>query len=165
VIAYLLWGLATFIGTPWLLLRIDNDRPPGDSAKAAALLGYGLLGWPLSLPAFMVLPLGSAFVLAFPIVFLWSVGFAIWAVRSQPKPMASVGRARMLAGGGLAYLIMAAGLAALAYALFTGAYDRFIFEFAPAAGLVTSAVAFACSVAGVFVLRTASKTWRRAQPG
>src|SRR6185437_11503136 len=67
---------AVLFWTPWLILRVDSRRPPGDTAKAAAFLGYAMLGWPLSVAVIELVPTRFEFVLAFPVVLFWSVGFA-----------------------------------------------------------------------------------------
>jgi len=161
--AYLLWPLAHLFWTPWLILRVDNARPPGDTARATAFLGYAQLGWPLSALAIEIMPVKWEFLTAFPVVFLWSVTFATLGVwRRAPEPPSSR-RAWMLTGGVLAYFACALWLGVLVFAA-----QLNIRLPSPLGGLlhytrpVFATVAVLFALPGVFLAPVAVKTWRRA---
>jgi hypothetical protein len=116
-IGFAVWALAVLSWTPWIIFRVDRRSPRGDSARAAAILAYGLLGWPLAL-----IPLGAAEIfgvperapdLMFPVVFGPGVAAMIFASRQTPPPALTRKRAVFLAGGALIYLACAAGLGRL----------------------------------------------------
>jgi len=163
VLAYLLWPLATLFWTPWLIYRVDSSKPPGDTARAAAFLGYALLGWPLSAVIIELVPRVWEFVLGFPVVFLWSVGFAAKGVWPGRKPQASRRRAWMLTGGVAAYLACSLALVGVVVGGWLGLYHH------PALGgtapLVVGSIlagAVFAALPGLFLLPTALATWRKA---
>jgi hypothetical protein len=162
--AYILWAIADVFWTPWLILRVDARRPPGDTARATAFLGYAQLGWPLSALAIPFMPVRWEFLTAFPIVFLWSLAFTlagVWRRRNTPRPGAS--RAAMLAGGAFAWLACALLLLGAAALIWTRGRAA-VGDTAP---LVFGAIligAVLVALPGVCLAPIAWKTWRRATP-
>ena len=162
IFAYGLWALAVLFWTPWLILRVDSRRPPGDTAKAAAFLGYAMLGWPLSVAVIELVPTRFEFVLAFPVVFFWSVGFAALGVWPRPRPPASPRRARMLAGGATAYLACALLLAGPVAGAGAGLWrPPELGDLEMPAVILTLVLASFVALPGVVLLRVAWQTWRK----
>lgn len=162
-IAYMMWALADVFWTPWLILRVDRRRPPGDTAKVAAFLGYAHLGWPLSALAIQLMPVRWEFLTAFPIVLVWSVAFAVRGARPRPgKPQPSSRRAAMLAGGALAWLACALLLIAAA-ALLWARGRQVIGDTAPLVFGAIYAAAALMVVPGLCLAPVASRTWRQAR--
>lgn len=109
------WVLAAVIWTPWIIIRVRMGRPTGDTARAAGVLGIGLL--PLA-PLPFCLELLSTFAgaaVAFAIVFLWGAGAMLMAGLQWPRPKPGRGRTATLVLGGLSY-----GLVAALFFLFVG---------------------------------------------
>ena len=161
IFAYGFWALTTLFWTPWLIFRVDNRRPPGDTARATAFLGYALLGWPLSALAIELVPVKWEFFVAFPIVFLWSVAFAAKGVWPRPPTPASRRRALMLTGGVLAYLACALLLGGAV--LFLALRERAkLGDVAPLVLGATSVAALLCAIPGVCLVPVTWRTWRKA---
>jgi hypothetical protein len=120
VVAYLLWALGVLIWTPWIILRVDSRR--GDTARSAAILGYGLLAWPLFLLILIVAPERSRFLVAFPFVCLWGAAAMALAAWNTSPPRPSKARAGLLAGGGLVFGLYAAALVGALLGAILGRY-------------------------------------------
>jgi hypothetical protein len=155
-IALAIWGLGTLLWTPWIVLRVDRRQPAGDAARAAALLGYGLLIWLATPVLVFAAPKGTGALWAFPVIFAVGAGAMAAAAWPQTGPASpSSGRAGLLAGGGAAYLIGAAALGGLAYL-----FARHSGGFGLAVLLLALLVCLAALAGGAALLRAAWRTWR-----
>jgi hypothetical protein len=116
-VAFILWALAVLFWTPWIVLRVDRRSPPGDSARAAAILAFGLLGWPLAAAPFVLaIVLGlpdRAPDLMFPVVFGSGLASMLLAARHTPPAAPTTKRSAFLAVGALIYLACTAGFGGL----------------------------------------------------
>lgn len=102
------WGLAVAIWTPWIVLRVRMSRPTGDTARAAAVLGVGLLPWPFAIFAVAWLETWAGALAGFPLIYLWGAGAMAMAAFQWPRVTAAQ-RAGLLVAGGLSYGVVAAG--------------------------------------------------------
>jgi hypothetical protein len=117
--AFAFWAIAVVVWTPWTLARVASRRPREDVTHAAALLGYGLLAWPLGLGVGLALGAGGDGVglglgIAFPLVVAPGGAAIVLAGRDRPPGAPSAKRALFLAGGSLSYAVVAAALAGFA---------------------------------------------------
>ena len=85
-------------------------RPTGDTARAAAVLGLGLLPWALAVPAINLLGTWPGGLIGFPLMFLWGAGAMAMAAFQWPSLQSSRQRVGVLIAGGSAYALVTAGL-------------------------------------------------------
>jgi hypothetical protein len=100
------WAVGVALWTPYIIWRVDGSTPRGDTARATALLGYGLLAWPLSIIPAVLAPRGQEAAVAFPFVFAWGATAMILAALSEGPPRPSARRTAMLSGAALIYLAL-----------------------------------------------------------
>lgn len=117
-----LWALGVAFFTPWIVWRVDGSVPRGDPARAAALLAFGLLAWPLAGLAAMLAPEDQATAFGFLVAYVLGGSAMIVAGLSSPPPKPSVSRALLLAGGAFVYLVCAGLLAVVLFAPLLGLY-------------------------------------------
>jgi hypothetical protein len=165
--ALALWALAVVFWTPYILLRTDLRRPRADSARAAALLAFGLLAWPLGalvalLAVLAGLDSGAALYLAFPVVFAGGAGAMILAARTPAPPaVAPAGRGRLLGGGALIYAACTAALVAIiAGPLFRAVRDPAQERLVALAIVILAVLAVLTGLGAVRLAGSALRAWR-----
>ncbi|WP_430425582.1 hypothetical protein [Phenylobacterium sp.] len=106
----MVWLLAVVIWTPWIVLRVRMSRPTGDTARAAAVLGLGLLPWVVAVPLTSAPITLAGALIGFPLMYLWGAGAMAAAALQWPARLPPRRRTAILVAGGLSYAVVAAGL-------------------------------------------------------
>lgn len=106
----MVWLLAIVIWTPWIVLRVRMSRPTGDTARAAAVLGLGLLPWVVAVPLVSAPITLVGALIGFPLMYLWGAGAMAAAALQWPARLSPRRRTAILVAGGLSYAVVAAGL-------------------------------------------------------
>lgn len=108
--ALMLWLLAVVIWTPWIVLRVRVSRPTGDTTRAAAVLGVGLLPWLVAVPLVSAPITLAGALIGFPLMYLWGAGAMAAAALQWPARLSPRRRTATLVVGGLSYAGVATGL-------------------------------------------------------
>ena len=109
-IALWVWALGVLAWTPWIVIRVLMNDPPGDGWRAVAILGFGLDPWAFFPPLLGLLSTFEGQAVAFPVVFIWSAAAMAMAAWGWPRIKTEAGRRRLLAGAALVYGLWAAAL-------------------------------------------------------